>query len=477
MPNADSFAIILSCLQTSSAIPSEARETAADLSEVAGKFLDYIETDPEAIRPLDYRAVDLPPWVLRYTYPLQSWPTFVGGDKLREIHHATVEMTRLVKGVFARIFDNDPRKISDFHAVGDESLTALLLAPPNGIEEALARCDFIDTPDGLKFLEVNMGAYLGGWQLRFWERMYSTSPVIARFLAEQGVKPSYQDPFPLLFAHLADQAIRKGICNDGAFNTALVVVAEEQTVALAASPLLNELYASVLGERGLEGRILICSYPGSFFARSGEVYQQNERVHAVVEYTDLQTPPEIYRCFKAETVSLYNGPLSRMMGDKRNLALLFEHRESDVFSEAEREFLRKHVPRSYWIPGTRELPQREAGSLRERLLQQRERMVLKHAVGSRGEGVLIGSDTRPEEWAARVQSAFETGKWLAQERVDSRPYLYQHGNGYALHDVVWGTFCFGSTYAGGFLRMIPRGAGSGIINAARGATEGFIFEV
>ena len=42
---------------------------------------------------------------------MSTWPTFIGGDKLREIHHATVEMTRLVKGVFARIFDNDPRMI------------------------------------------------------------------------------------------------------------------------------------------------------------------------------------------------------------------------------------------------------------------------------------------------------------------------------------------------------------------------------
>jgi hypothetical protein len=459
-------------------IPSETRTTAADLSETHRKFLDFVEANREAMQPLDFKAADLPPWVLRYTYPLQSWPTFVGGDKLREIRSATLEMTRLVKSVFGRIFDYDPRRISDFYEIGDESLTSLLFTPPNGIDEALSRCDFIDTLDGIKFLEVNMGGYLGGWQPRFWEQMCRSNPTIARFLREEGVEPVYQDPFPLLFAHLADQAIRTGICDRGVFNTALVVVASEHSIAEAASPLLNELYASVLRERGLVGRVLVCTYPTDFWTRRGEVYHiGGDRVHALVEYTDVRTPPEIFRCFKAELVSLYNGPLSTVLGDKRNLALLYEHLDSEVFSDAEREFIRKYLPWSRHIPRAGVLPQEEESSLRERLLERKEQMVLKRGIGARGDGIIIGGETAPQEWEDHVRTAFDTGAWLAQERIQSRPYLYQNGDGCKVHDVVWGTFSFGSNYAGGFLRMIPRGRHSSIINSARGATEGFIFEV
>ena len=32
-------------------------------------------------------------------------------------------------------------------------------------------------------------------------------------------------------------------------------------------------------------------------------------------------------------------------------------------------------------------------------------------------------------------------------------------------------------YGGGFLRMMPRGAGDGVINSARGASESLVFEV
>ena len=46
----------------------------------------------------------------------------------------------------------------------------------------------------------------------------------------------------------------------------------------------------------------------------------------------------------------------------------------------------------------------------------------------------------------------------------------------APHDVIWGLFVFGDHYGGGFTRLIPRGV-TGVINAARGALEGVLFEV
>jgi hypothetical protein len=93
--------------------------------------------------------------------------------------------------------------------------------------------------------------------------------------------------------------------------------------------------------------------------------------------------------------------------------------------------------------------------------------------------VTIGLTTPPDAWARLVAEAVVTpGGWLAQERVDSRPYVYQQGEeGYGIHNVVWGTFCFGETYGGGFLRMLPRETDERVINSARGATEGVLFEV
>lgn len=459
-------------------IPEEARITAADLSDVASRFMDFVEANPACARPIDHLAADLPSWVADYAYPLQAWPIFVGGRKLQEIQHATITVTRLVKSVLERIFGNDCRRICDYYEFDNESLAALLLAPPNGIYESLARVDFIDSREGFKCLEVNTGAYLGGWQLRFWEEMYRTDPELSRFFAEQGIDPWYQDPFRELFKHLASEAIRKGTSDAGAFNTLLVVTDEGLANAASASPLLNQLYSSALAEKGLEGKLLICVYPDSFSIRRGELYKGGDRIQAVLEYTDIPTPTEVYRCFKAETTSLYNGPLARVLGDKRNLALLSEYQDSDVFTRGEKEFLEKHLPWSRVLDRGKVLYRGEKVDLEELLLNRREDFVLKRGRGARGEGVMVGRRTPQDEWEAQIREAIGTPRrWLVQEHVSSRPYLYPHQEGLLLHDVVWGLFCFGSSYGGGFLRVMPSGRGSGVINAARGASEGIIFEV
>ena len=69
------------------------------------------------------------------------------------------------------------------------------------------------------------------------------------------------------------------------------------------------------------------------------------------------------------------------------------------------------------------------------------------------------------------------GDWVVQEYIQSRPYLFQAGRyGCSPHDVVWGPFVFGSTYAGTILRVQPKSI-DGIVNLSRGATEGILLEL
>lgn len=283
--------------------------------------------------------------MLRYSYPLQAWPTFVGAAKLAEIERATVGVTRLVKSIPQRIFGNDPRRIAAYYRLPSEMLAFLLLEPPDAIAGALARCDFIDSPAGLRCLEVNVAGNIGGWHLRFLERRYRESPVVARFLAERGVRPVARDPWRALLAHVVADTLASPVRTDGVLNLGLAVSAEEALPAAKATEHLNATYAQVLAGHGLAGEILVAPYPGGFAVGPGmRLHAGATRVHAVVEYTDSQTPQEVFRCFKAETVTLYNGPISRLLSDKRNLALLSEHVESDRFDSEERALIRDCVP-------------------------------------------------------------------------------------------------------------------------------------
>ncbi len=457
-------------------IHDEALTTAANLSATAQRFLQFVEANPGCDWSFDRASADLPSWMAGYPYPLQAWPTFVGGRTLQEIQDLTVGMTRLTKSVLERVFNNDVRRIAQFYNV-NEDLVAFLLAPPNGIEEGLARCDFMDTPQGFKCLEVNVGGFIGGWQLRFWERMYRKAPAVSRFLQQQGIDPRYRDPFRSLFEHLTRHAIQSGHCGGGTFNTMLVMAGEGLSFGMHAAPLLNVLYSGMLREMGLEGKLLVSSYSHPFVERQGALYANGgEKVQALVEYTYERTPHAVYRCFKAGMLSLYNGPLSGLLADKRNLALLSEHQDSDAFDPAERAILQKHLPWSRRLVRGKTSYQGEQVDLSALITEKQERFVIKLGVGARGESVLVGRFASAEEWKHKIQKVIDEGRWVAQEYVESRPYLYQNADSQQLHDVVWGTFCFGASYGGGFLRMIPSGK-AGIINSARGATEGLFFEV
>ncbi|HVS00867.1 MAG TPA: hypothetical protein VMW27_29880 [Thermoanaerobaculia bacterium] len=455
------------------------RATHRDLSPTAERFLDHVLREPEAGRRMDYReAADRSEWVRLSTYRLQPWPVFLGLEKRRQIEHATLEMLRLVRGIPERIFDRDARRIWEFYGWGSELHVAFLLEPPDGFAGSLARCDFIDDGAGLRCMEVNMTAFLGGWQLRFWDRACLEAPSIVSFLRQEGIDPVHRDPWHAAFSHVVRDVQEKGLAGDGVLNVALVTAAE---VAEMADSLveLNELYTAVLESTGLSlsGRLFVCSYAGDLAPKRGALFHGDAQIHAVVEYTNDLTPQEVYRCFKAETLGLYNGPLTALLGDKRNLALLSQFADSDRFDREEREFINSHIPWSREVVDGKTRFAGETVSLLDFALAHRERLVLKAAQGVGGKGVHIGSATPQDEWERRLRAAAGSKGWLLQELVRSRPYLGQDAAGPAPHDVVWGTFGFGSSYGGAFLRMLPSGGVPGVINAARGATEGFVFEV
>jgi hypothetical protein len=454
-------------------------ESAENLSETERRFLSYMREDPERSRQMDHLALDYPDWLRNATgkyYPLQSWPTYIEDAKLREIERATVGVTHLIRAVPERIFGNDPRRYAEFHEVREVALVGLLLEPPTGIEGLVVRNDFIDSPRGLKVLEVNAGL-MGGWQLRYFERSFFTNPVLARFHQEQGITPRHRDPIEVLLHHIILDNLGSTTCAGGVLNVGIAVPIRN-AMDYGATLALTDIYTRLLAEhgRGLTGEVRLCSFE-AMTAQRGTLYQNGWPVHAIVELYANRSEA-VFRSFKAGKVSLYNGPIGPLLSDKRNLALLSQYEDSDAFSAEEREIIRNHIPWSRELTIEQTSFRGEVRRLEDILLTHREDLVLKPAAGYQGKDVRVGRFTSPEEWEATVREALGTKGWLVQEHVESRPYLYQLGEqGSAVHDVIWGLFCFGNLYGGAFLRMLPKGSGDGVINSARGATEGILLEV
>jgi len=462
------------------AISGEIWATHEDLSPLASRFLRYALAHPEAARQVDYRqTAALPEWMRRYPYPLQPWPTFVDARKLRQIEQVTVGLTRLVESIPDRIFGGDPRRVGEFYGWPDELLMSLLLSPPNGLGTGLARCDLVDDGEDFKCLEVNVGATIGGWQDRFFARTCLTSPSVAAFLEREGVQARHRDAWRSALSLVLELGFRHGHDAAGRFDIGLAINAGDVDGAPAIEA-LDELYQEVLRESGTncQGAIVRCTYQDGLVRHDGALYHQQHRLGAVIEATEAQTPAVVYRCFKARRIGLYSGPLAQMLGDKRSLALLSQHADSDLLSAEERELVRRHLPWSREVAAGRTTYQGETVSLLDFAVAHRESLVLKAARGFQGIDVHLGCRTSPGEWQRRLGEAAGTRDMLLQEYVASRPYLCQYGDrGWARHQAIWGTFSFGGRYGGGFLRLMPADRGPGVINSARGATERLIFEV
>lgn len=455
---------------------------AAHLSPVAQRFLDYVARQPGRSRRIDHLACDYPDFLRVYAgkfYPLQSWPTFLGEPRLTELRRAAVELTRLVRAIPERLFGNDPRRIAAAYGIRHEALVTLLLEPPNNLDGLLVRNDFMDTPDGFQCLEINAGQ-IGGWELRYFDDTYRSQPTIARFLEEEGLRPYHRDPVAMLLQHVVAHNLGKPTGAGGALNVVIAVERYEAAMEKNRDE-LNRTYGDVLAASGsgLAGELRLCTF-ADLTVRDNQVWLGKERlpVQAIVELSPQKAPEPIFRCFKAGQVGLYNGPINHLAADKRNLALLSENQDSTAFTAGERDFLRQCLPWTRLVTAGPVSWRGVTMPLPELLLAHREELVLKPLGGMQGQGVAIGRLATPERWSRQVEKALAQGQWLVQQRIDSRPYIYQVGDqGYAVHDAVWGAFCFGETYGGGFLRMMPQGTADGVVNAARGAACGILFEV
>jgi len=451
-----------------------------ELSTLDWRFRERVAGDPRYRRRETFGMLDQPTDLLKYRP--QPWPTFLRREGVAELAWLSVGISDLIRSIPRRVFGDDAGRIDRFYGVGDPLLVELLLDPPNGIEGALSRGDLIRGASGLRCIEWNVIPDLGGWETGFLARLHLANPATAALLRELGAEVTYHDTVRILFAHILAEVERLDLDPHTSLNVAFAVNPEAGSAryfaALAAHA--EEELAAVLAaaERPLRPRIFLCRSAALMLDGGGcRLELGGEPVHAVVEMTTEITTQPVFRAFKAGTVALFNGPLWRLLSDKRNIALLSDESVDADYSREERELIRRYVP---WTRLVRRASTSFDGTtvfLPEFAKAERERLVLKDSLLYGGQEVHLGHATPPDRWAEILERALATDHWVVQEYVRPLPLLFQEGDdGCSVHDVVWGPFVFGHRYAGTILRMLPA-AGTAVVNLSRAATEGVILEI
>lgn len=463
-------------------ITAQIRASHHGLSRCSEQFLDYVNQEPECLKFANFGLLELDSDLFR----LQPWPTFVNRTMKAEMELASVAVLNLIKSIPQRIFNNCPVQIGEYFNIPTEEVeNQLVVANEAYLKLLLGRGDFMLSPQGWKCLEFNVTGNLGGLQIAGWENQYLRVPVIDRYIKKYNVKLYNKNLVFILMDHLISIGL-DGICpGDDTLNCAVLVDAlVDDDTGGSDYHRFRYVYRNFLAMRNpnLKGEMIFCDY-SHLDVVNNEVRFKGNRVHVILELKTDSQPSDILKCFKDGRVVILNGPITELLSNKLMLAALSEYKDSGLFSLAEKQIIEKYIPWTRTL-GSSEMNDKQGEknrkgdkNLREFMIENRENLVIKPGNAFGGFGISVGKMTPAKEWLDAVDNAFSQKGYVVQEYVASNVYLYQYGEeGYAEHDAVWGFFVFGSQYAGGWVRVMPRAGSKGILNCHQGARASVILE-
>jgi fengycin family lipopeptide synthetase D len=462
-------------------INEEVKEAQKRLSKVNIDFLDYVETNPGCFNPSNFKSLELNDDLFR----LQPWPTFIDTGTKAAFRQVGVRLFDLVKQIPGRVFSHNPGKMSDFYETPVEMLELQLEGVTGShIDNLVGRGDFILSSTGIKCLEYNVSSNLGGMEIPTWESRYLKTPILEKFFKEYRVKPKNENLLGLFMEHALRCCMEKFGPRESRLNIALVVNGYDETETGSkrrdiSLDYLNRLYEETRQrvDNSLFGEVVMCDYQ-HLSMRDNCIFLKDKKIHVVQEGYNGMVSPGVMEAFKAGNLLLFNGPVTKLLSNKLNLAILSDPALNEVFTREEKEFIDAHVPWTRKItPGPTTYNGEAIGDLARFMRSNRERLVIKPPLGYGGDSVRVGNKTSPHQWEQWVNTALHKKDWVAQELVEAPGGVYQGGHGWDYHEMVWGFFIFGSQYAGAWLRVMPREQGKGVINCHEGAAVSIIFEV
>lgn len=446
----------------------------AELSSIQASWLDFVAEQPAALCRSSFHDLDahqdLSP------ERVQPWPLFADSPCLAPIEEASRTVMELIATVPQRIFEGDPRRIAAFYGFGEElARRAMTLIDGGCLPHLVSRGDFLRGAEGFKCCEVNVAGNLGGWQVGPWMERFARSPLIAEFLSREGLEITGTHPVQALFEHAAAVGIGRGLASAGELNLALVISPGHGLLPTLIAEAQAQWRRVVQAGGVQEGRFFVCT-ERELYEEKGRVTLYGDRVHLFIDQAMELFDGPMYRSQAAGLAFSFNGWVSPILSDKRNLALLSEQEDGDLYPPAERASISRYIPWTRLLVEDFAERRGERVYLPDFVLAEREHLVIKPGGAFGGKDVFVGSSLGASEWAARVDAALADGRFLVQDFVPSTTYLFQSPEGGAVpHEMVWGSFLFGARFGSCLLRGAPHGAG--VVNVQRGARRIVLLEV
>ncbi len=353
-------------------------------------------------------------------------------------HFVTEEDWTRVTGICETVW-GAIQKVKDAAVQNDDLLDELgvteqerdLVAIDPGYREVspTARLDSFLTDEAYSFVELNGESPAGIAYADAAYEIFSRLPVMKRFAEDYRVRALFgrrQMLDTLLRAH-SEYLGRKP---DRAPHIAIVDLKDVPTTQEF------ELFKEYFESQNFPA--IICS-PDDLEFKDGRLRAGDFEIDIVYkrllvnEYLPIiADAPALLDAYRAGAVCMVNSFRSKLVHKKAIFAVLTDQRHAHLFSSAEREAVRIHVPWTRKVRAEKTDRLGEEVDLLEFILANRDRLVLKPNDDYGGHGIYIGWNTDAIAWNEAMRAALANGDYLVQERVPTArevfPALMENGS-------------------------------------------------
>ena len=445
-------------------IPQEIIENARFLSPLNVGFYDYVCKHKEFLSYENFSDMDLHDDL----YRLQCWPTFISKIRIKRIQDVGKKLIRLIIDIPDRIFKNDIHEMGRYYNLPSK-IFDIRMSDNDIANHVIWRGDFIYSKDLFKCIEINSSANVGGLHIPVWERMAFNNSLIKRYLKNQQLKLKNNDLLQHLFYHVFESTKT----DNELLN--IVVLAEERTLPVSFVKHLKQSFYDVRAANKTQGDIFF-ALPNELVVDNNRLFYNDVQIQSILEFKHGMIPHRILELCNQDIVNIFNGPITVVLANKLNLAVLSENSHSSLYSKDEQDFIQKHVPWTRRLRDCKTVYQDETVDLVKLVMNNKDLFVLKPSLGLGGEGIFVGKETDELVWQTKIQKVIKQKNWVIQEYLQPGKLVFQlKPYGYKTMNTVFGFLYFGQKYAGCLLRVMPEYFGV-VINAHQGADIGVVIE-
>ncbi len=316
-------------------------------------------------------------------------------------------------------------------ALSDDEIRLARIDPGYPTTSTAARADAFVLPDSLQFAEYNGESPAGAGYSQGLAEVFEASELMAIFRRRASARMFR--PVDRLLEALVESYREWG----GAAAPPLIAIVDWREVpTFSEFEILAEAFTNagvptiVCDPRDLE---LTPAASGSSrtlqptrMLRSAHDGRPIDLVYRRVLINDIVARPDDCRAlvdaYRERAVCVANSLRCKIPHKKAFFAVLTDERRSPLFSDREREVIRRHVPWTALVDDTTVVRDGEKIDLLPYLRRHRERFVIKPNDEYGGSGVTLGWETRAGDWDRALDRAVaeRARGWVAQEKINVR---------------------------------------------------------